>query len=228
MYVTGGAARFSQFIRQAENIAVPVAQLLLVLRHTLCDHEVVIADRLNLQIVVKRRQPLDLLPRLALGQRAEHLARLTRRAENQSLTVTDEFAARHNGALVVIFQKALGNQLIQVAQSRLVLHQNDKVIARQVFQLVLAVGRRRQHRIDIRSRNRVHLLPEPFQQLDVNAAEHGGILARAVVLKRADLQLLRQNVQLELVHVRQHQAAHLEGINACKLPLDAQSLAGRP
>ena len=74
----------------------------------------------------------------------------------------------------------------------------------------------------------MHLLPEPFQQLDVNAAEHGGILARAVVLERADLQLLRQNVQLELVHVRQHQAAHLKGINARKLPLDAQSLAGRP
>ena len=228
VYVTGGTARFSQFIRQAENIAVPVAQLLLVLRHALCDHKVVVADRLNLQIVVERRQPLDLLPRLALGQCAEYLARLTRRAENQSLTVTDEFAARHNGALVVIFQKALGNQLIQVSQSRLVLHQNDKMIARQVFQLVLAVGRRRQHRIDIRSRNRVHLLPEPFQQLDVNAAEHGGILARAVVLERADLQLLRQNVQLELVHVRQHQSAHLEGINACKLPLDTQSLAGRP
>ena len=48
------------------------------------------------------------------------------------------------------------------------------------------------------------------------------------MLKRADLQFFRQNVQLELVHMRQHQAAHLEGINAGELPLDAQSLAGRP
>ena len=66
VYVTGGAARFSQFIRQAENIAVPVAQLLLVLRHALCDHEVVVADRLNLQIVVKLHKTDDLLLRSAV------------------------------------------------------------------------------------------------------------------------------------------------------------------
>ena len=158
VYVAGGTARLAEFVRQAENIAVPVAQLLVILRHALGYHELVVADRLNLQIVVERGKPFDFLPRLTLGQRAEYLAGLTRGAENQSLTVANQLTARHNRTFIVIFQKTFGNQLIQVAQSGLVLHQNDKVVARQVFQLVFAVGCRRQHRIDIRRGNRVHLV----------------------------------------------------------------------
>ena len=76
--VAGGAARLAQLVRQPENIAVPVAELFLVLCHALCDHEPVVADGLYLQIVVELRQPLDVLPRLTLGERAEHLARLAR------------------------------------------------------------------------------------------------------------------------------------------------------
>ncbi len=142
--------------------------------------------------------------------------------------MTDEFAARHNGALVVIFQKALGNQLIQVAQPGLIFDQNDKVEARQVFQLVFAVGRRGEHRIDVRRRDRVHLVLEPREQLDENAAEHRGILACAVMLERADLKLLGEDVQLKFMQMRQHEAAHFERVDAGELPLDAKPFARCP
>ena len=136
--------------------------------------------------------------------------------------MTDELAARHDGPLVVVFEEALGNELVQVTQSRLVLHQNDKVAAREVFQLVLAVGGRGQHRIDIRRGDSVHLVFQACQQLDEDAAQHGGILAGAVVLERAHLELLCQQIELEFIQVRQHQAAHLQRVDAGELPLDGK------
>ena len=226
--VAGRAARLAQLVCEAQDVAVPVAQLLLVLREPLGKHEFVVADRLDLEVVIELGQPLDLVPLRALGKRAEYLARLARRAEDQPLAVTDELAARHDGALVVVFEKALGNELIQVAQTGLIFDQNDKVEARQVFQLVFAVGRRCEHRIDVRRRDRVHLVLEPREQLDENAAEHRGILAGAVMLERADLKLLGEDVQLEFMQMRQHEAAHFERVDAGELPLDAKPFARCP
>ena len=185
--VAGRAARLAELVRKAQNIAVPVAQLLLVLREPLRNHEVVVADGLDFEVVVELREAFYLVPLRALGERAEHLARLARRAEDQSLAVAYQLAARHDGALVVIFEKALGNELIQIAQTGLIFHENDEMVTRQVFQLVLAVGRRGEHRIDVSGRDRVHLVPEPRRQLDENPSQNGGVLACAVVLERADL-----------------------------------------
>ena len=52
--------------------------------------------------------------------------------------------------------------------------------------------RRGENRVDIRRRDRVQLVLEPREELDENAPQHGRVLARAVVLKRADRQLFRQ------------------------------------
>ena len=101
------------------------------------------------------------------------------------------------------------------------------MVARQVFQLVLAVGRRGEHGVDIRHRDRVHLVFEPREQLYKDASQHSRVLARAVVLERADLQLFGQNVQLELMQMRQHQAGHFQRIDRGEVPLDGQALTRR-
>ena len=223
VHVAGRAAGFAQLVCETQDVAIPVAQLLFILGLTLFDHEPVVADGLDLEIIVEGRKPLELVPLRVTGQRAEHLARFACGAENQPFAVADELAARHDRPLVVVFQKALGNQLIEVSEPRLIFHQNDEVVARQVLQLVLAVGRRGKHGVDIRYRDRVHLVLEPCQQLYKNAPQHSCVLARAVVLERADLQLFGQDVQLELMQVRQHQAGHFQRIDRGKVPLDGQA-----
>ena len=199
MHVAGRAAGLTQFVRETQDVAVPVAQLLFVLCHALFDHKAVVADGLDLKIIVEGGEALELVPLRVTGQRAEYLARLARGAKDQPLAVADELAARHDRPLVVIFQKALGDQLIKVPEPRLIFHQNDEMVARQIFQLVLAVGRRSEHGVDIRHRDRMHLVFEPRQEFDKNSPQHGCVLARAVVLERADLQLFGQNIQLELM-----------------------------
>ena len=101
------------------------------------------------------------------------------------------------------------------------------MVARQVFQLVLAVGRRGKHGVDIRHRDRVHLVFEPCQELYKDAPQHGRVLARAVVLERANREFLGQNVQLELMQMRQHQAGHFQRVDRGKVPLDGQAFARR-
>ena len=141
--------------------------------------------------------------------------------------MANQLRARHDRALVVIFKKALGDQLIKVSEPRLIFHQNDEMIPRQVFQLVLAIGRRGENRVDICRRYRVQLVLEPCKELDKNAPQHGRILACAVVLKRADRQFFRQYVELELMQMRQHQTAHFQRVDRGKVPLDLQPLACR-
>ena len=101
------------------------------------------------------------------------------------------------------------------------------MIARQIFQFIFPVGRGGQHGIDIRRGHRVHFLPQPRQKLYENASQHRSILTGTVMLKRADRQLLRQNVQLELVQMRQHQAGHFQRIDRGEHPLDPEPLACR-
>ena len=83
----------------------------------------------------------------------------------------------------------------------------------------------RQNRIDIRDILRVVLLLELVKQLDKDASENRGIFARAVMLKRSDLQRLGKHIQLDLCHVREQDARHLHRVNRGEFALNPQTIA---
>ena len=75
--VPGGAHRLAHLLPQADDGAVEVPQLLLVLHDALAEHEHIVAQRLDLQIVVPRGDALELLPVLAVHHRLEQFPCLT-------------------------------------------------------------------------------------------------------------------------------------------------------
>ena len=133
VHVTGRTARFAQRIGQLQNRAVIVAQRLFVLRDALGNHKPVVVDGLDFQIVVEIRNAFELLERFALDHRVKQLARLTGRTKNQSLAVLDKLGTRHQRTTVKMIEKTVRNELVQVFQSDLILHQNDEMVTRQIL-----------------------------------------------------------------------------------------------
>lgn len=100
---------------------------------TLSEHKAVVADGLNLQIIIKTGDLTQLVPRAAVDHGAEKLARLAGAAQKQALAVLDQDAFGDARFFIKIFQMGLGDQLIQILKPRLVLHQNNLVIGTQLF-----------------------------------------------------------------------------------------------
>ena len=227
MHVSSRTAWLAQGICNFEHRAVVVAQRLLVFGGPFGDHKPVVVDGLDLQVVVKLCNALELFKRFSVHDRAEQFACLTGRAKYQPIPVLDELGARHERPPVVVVQKAVGDQLIQVFEARLGLDQNDEMIARQVFKAALLGAQAGQYWIDVRDPLCVLLVFQLFKQFNPNACQDRSIFARTVVFKGANLQFLRQDIELEAVEMRQHNTRHFQRINISKLPLDLQSLAGR-
>ena len=73
--VAGGAHRLAQLLPQGHDGPVEVPQLLLCADHPLAEHEHIVAQGLDLQIVIPGGNALELLPVLVRRHRLE-LARL--------------------------------------------------------------------------------------------------------------------------------------------------------
>jgi len=135
MHIAGGHHRDVQFLAELDNSAIVIAQLLFALRSSLAQHEQVIADRLNLQIVVKPRDLLELVPRSTGYHGAEQLARFARRTDHQPFAQLGQLRFRDPRPLVEIIEVGLGNQLVQILEPDLVFNQNDLVIGRNFFRI---------------------------------------------------------------------------------------------
>ena len=96
MHVAGGDDPLAQLLAEPDNGAVEVAQLLLAPDRALAQHEAIIADGLDLEIIVERRDALELLPILVIRDRAEQLARLAGRADDKPFAVRDQLALRND------------------------------------------------------------------------------------------------------------------------------------
>ena len=92
------------------------------------EHEHVVADRLDFQIIVEGGDFLKLPPLLARYNRAEQLARLAGAADKQPLAVLYELRFGNTRLFVEVIEMRHGNQLIKVFQSRLVFHENNLVV----------------------------------------------------------------------------------------------------
>ncbi len=118
----------AQLPAQIQDRAVIVLQHGLVLDDAVFDEEAVVADRLDLQIVVKRRDLFQLLVACALHHRAVQLAHAAGRADQDALPMLEQQALRDRRDAVEVFEVALRDHLVEVFQTLPVQNQQDHVM----------------------------------------------------------------------------------------------------
>ena len=96
MHIAGGDDPLAQLLAKPDDGAIEVAQLLLAPGRTLAQHEAIVADGLDLEIIVEGRDALELLPVLVIRDRTEQLACLAGRADDKPLAVRDQLAFRND------------------------------------------------------------------------------------------------------------------------------------
>ena len=114
MDVTGGADGFPQFLTEADDDAVEFPQVLLASCLAVAEHEGVVAQGLNFQIVVKGRDALQLVPVLVIHHRLEQFTGLAGGADDQALPMGHQLAFGDGGHPLEIFQVGSGDQLIEI------------------------------------------------------------------------------------------------------------------
>ena len=134
MNIARGADRFIQCFTQANNCAVKFSQLF----HILCnrcfsgtlrtEHKGIVAKRLDLQEIVERCNLFQILLLLSGNDCLEQFARLAGRTNDQTFPQFHQQRLWNAGCFFEILQVGLGNQLIQVPKSSLILGQKNNVI----------------------------------------------------------------------------------------------------
>lgn len=114
--------------------SVKVSQLLLVPRHgpsvlVRAQHKGVVADGLDLQVIIPGGNPFELRPGGTAGHRLEELPCLAGRAHKKSLSVLVDEAFGHHWVLFAlkVFQMGFGYQLIEIAQTGLISGQDNEM-----------------------------------------------------------------------------------------------------
>ena len=198
--VPGGAHRLAQLLPQPDHGPVEVTKLLLRLHHALAEHEHVVADGLDLQVIVPGGDPLQLLPALALHHRLEQLAGLAGRADDESLPVFVDEGLGHDGVPLEMLQIGQGDQLVQVAQPRLVLGQDDQMLG---LPLGLAPLAELGHiAVDLPQVMEPQFLHHP-EEVGQHIGHRGRVVAGPVVVEGGQLQPLGNDIQLVLAQVGQ-------------------------
>ena len=114
MDVTGGADGFPQFLAEADDDAVEFPQVLLASCLAVAEHEGVVAQGLDFQIIVEGRDALQLVPVLVIHHSLEQLAGLAGGADDQALPMGHQLAFGDGGHPLEIFQVGSGDQLIEI------------------------------------------------------------------------------------------------------------------
>ena len=143
MHVAGGADGLVQLLAQLDDGAVEVPQFLFGSHIPIAQHEHIIADGLDLQIIVKRGDPPQFRPVLVIRHRPEELAGFAGRADEQPLPVRHQFRLGNDGHPLEILQVGGGDQLIQVLETHLVLGDDDDMLGETVG--FAALGTQLQH-----------------------------------------------------------------------------------
>ncbi len=216
VHVAGGADGLMQLSSQPHDGAVELPQLLLVPRFAASQHEPVVAQGLDLQIVIKGRNTLQLVPILVLHHGAEQLAGLAGGADDKPLSVRRQLRFGNDGKALEVVQVGQRHQLIQVLQPQLILGQNDDVLGAAVA--LVAQRAQLQHLlIDLLQAADAQLPPHFFKKRNEHVAHHTRVVRSAVMVEGRQIQMLRHDVQLELAQLRQQilrqdQGIHIGGV----------------
>ena len=202
MHIAGGADRLVKLPAQLHDGTVEVPQLLLGTGLAVLQHEEVVAQRLDLQIVVERGDTLELLPVLVLHHRPEQLSGLTGGADDKALPVGRQLGLGDNGETAEILQVGKGHELVKMLQSQLVLGQKDDVLGTAVA--LVAQRTQLQHLpVDLLQAADAQLPAHFPEKRNKHITHHGRVVGCPVVVEGRQVQMLRHHIQLEFAQLRQ-------------------------
>ena len=216
MDVAGGADRLAQLLAQTDDGAVELPQVLLRLDIAVADHELVVAQGLDLQIVVERGDAAQLRPVLMVGHRLEKLARLAGRTDDEALAVGHQLRLGDDRHALEVLQVGGGDQLVEVFQTQLILGENDDML-RETAGFAALRAQFQHFFVDLLQTGKAVLLPHLLKEGDEHVGHHGSVIAGAVVVEGGQVQMLCHDVQLVLVQLRQQvlgedQRVHIGGV----------------
>ena len=194
--VAGRHHRDAELVAQLDDRLVEILQLGGRLDGAIFHHEGVVADRLHLQIVVEAGDAGKLLPALARHNGAKQLACLAGAADQQPFPVLDQLALGDERVLFKVFEVGHRHQLVEVFEPHLVFDQQDQVMG---FELPRV--RADQRGVDLLDAVDVVSLPHILHHAEEDFGQRLGIVAGAVVVELAHLQVFGHRVQLVVLQL---------------------------
>ena len=190
MHVARGHHHFAQRFAQTDNRLVEFLNLLDAVHHVLPQHVFVVAQRLHLKKIVISGDIFQLIKASPLHDRPVKFSRFTGRADDKALTVFVQKAARHTRNLEEIIHMRGRNDTVQIFQTRRIAYQNDevKILLCQLTRAAKTCVHILQRRYAAQSKILDHLHVDLCQRLRV--------VTGAVVLKRRDLKIFTDGIQL--------------------------------
>ena len=223
VHVAGGDDGLAELLAEPDDGAVEAAQLLLILGKTLVEHEAVVADGLDLEEVIERRDALELRPALVVQDGLEQLARLAGRADDEPLAPLQDLRLRHNRHAAEVFEIAVGDQPVEIAQADGVFGEDDDVSRAAVHDL--AAGAQLLHaRVDGLQMVDALLL-QHFEKAHEQIPAGDGVVGGAVVVEIGQTQRVRDDVELVFAELRHQILRQDERIDIRRLEHDAEALA---
>jgi hypothetical protein len=207
MHVAGGYDRLAQPLSGGDYAAVIVLQHGLVLDGAVIHQKAVVAQGLDLKIVVKRGDLVYLLVALAAHHRAVKLAHAAGGADDYALPVLYQQALGYSRRLVKIVQIRLGHHLVEIFKAGAVFHQQNHVSGAGHVGALEAVI----HRLYIVHRARA-LGAEHGQEFVHDAGHHHGVVRGAVVVELGELQMVGHDVQLKALKLRQQRLGQRQSV----------------
>ena len=135
MHVTGSYYRLFKFFSQLYDSAVDILKFLYGVHRLFiaAQHKLIIAQRLDFQIIIKFHDSGDFLLRLSPDNRTVQFPRFAGGSQQQPLPVFYKFAFGHSGPFVVICQMGQRHQTVQIYSADIIGCQYNGVIGRQFF-----------------------------------------------------------------------------------------------
>ena len=221
VHVRGGDDRLAELLAEPVDRAVVVLEDRGVADGAVVDQKGVVADGLDLEVVVERGDLFELLAARARHDRAVELAHAAGRADEDALAVLQEQAFGHGGHAVEVFEVGLADHLVQVFQARAVLDQQDHVVRLRH----VGAPQRVVDGLDVVHGARA-LLAEHRQEFPHHARHDQRVVGGAVVVEGGQAEVVRDDVELEALELRAQGLAERERVEEDGAEADAAALRG--
>ena len=223
--VSGGDHRLAQFLAQPDDLPVVLPEVFIGFGFVffVCQHEAVVRQRLDFQKVVKGRNAFQLVVAFPVENGLKQLARFAGRTDDQPLPQLKNVGLGHPGHPAEVLQIGIGNQVVQVAQTDLVLGKNNDVPCLPISDA--AAGTQMGHgRVDGLQVVDVMLLFQLDHELRHDEAAGHGVVRRPVMVEVGQAQGIGDDVQLEFVQLGQKILRQNQGIRRGVMVVVAEAL----
>ena len=201
MNVPRGHHGLAQFLAQLHHRAVEAAQLLLVGGDALGQHKAVVAQGLDLQKIVEGGDTPQFGAAFVSGDGLKQLPRLAGAADDQSLAPLYQLGLGNPGHPLVIFQIAVGDKPVQVAQAGGIFGKKNDMPC--VAVVDPASGTQLGHVVVNGLNGADAPLGQHFGKALIQKAAGHGVVRRPVVVKLRQTQIVRHQIELVLAQLGQ-------------------------